>query len=95
MAKMFNRSIVTVLTLREDGGVSGVPSDEEYHVRNLGRGLWSVEDEGGYCRILRTAELQRFISGLSRRYVGDYWSSGEPQYFVSEVRVERDPWWRW
>ena len=89
MAKLYTRSNVTVLTLREDGGVTDVPSDEEYHVRSLGRGLWSVVREDGYHRILRTAELQRFISGLTRRYVGDYWSSGEPQYFISEVRIIR------
>ena len=85
MAKFYSRSTVTVLTLREDGGVTGVPADVEYRVRSLGRGLWSVEDEDGYRRVLRTAELQRFFS--TRRYVGDYWSSGEPQYFVSEVRI--------
>ena len=89
MAKLCTRSVVTVSTRCEEGVSYNVPSDEEYHVRNLGRGLWSVEDEGGYRRILRTAELQRFIGGLRRRYVGDYWSSGEPQYFISEVRIIR------
>ena len=89
MAKMFTRSVVTVSTRCEEGVSYNVPSDEEYHVRNLGRGLWSVEDEGGYRRVLRTASIQRFIRGLSRRYVGDYWSSGEPQYFISEVRIIR------
>ena len=88
MAKFYSYSVVTVLTLREDGGVTDVPADVEYRVRSLGRGLWSVEDEDGY-RVLRTAELQRFIGGLRRRYVGDYWSSGEPQYFVSEVYITR------
>ena len=89
MAKLYSRSVVTVLTRCEEGVSYNVPSDDEYLVRNLGRGLWSVEDEDGYRRILRTAELQRFISGLRRRYVGDYWSSGEPQYFVSEVSIDR------
>ena len=89
MAKLFNRSTVRVSTRCEEGVSYDVPADEEYLVRNLGRGLWSVEDEDGYRRVLRTAALQRFISGLSRRYVGDYWSSGEPQYFVSEVRIIR------
>lgn len=85
--KFYYRSIVTVLT-RCEGGVSyDVPADIEYHVRSLGRGLWSVEDEDGYRRVLRTAELQRFIRGLTRRYVGGYWSSGEPQYFIDEVRI--------
>ena len=89
MAKLYSRSVVVVSTRCEEGVSYNVPSDEEYHVRNLGRGLWSVEDEGGYRRILRTAELQRFIGGLARRYVGDYWSSGEPQYFISEVSIGR------
>ena len=89
MAKMFNRSVLVVSTRCEEGVSYGVPSDEEYHVRSLGRGRWLVEDEDGYCLVLRTAELQRFISGLTRRYVGDYWSSGEPQYFVSEVSIDR------
>ena len=90
MAKLYSRSTVTVLTHCEEGVSYDVPSDVEYRVRSLGRGLWSVEDEDGYRRLLRTAELQRFISGLTRRrYVGDYWSSGEPQYFISEVAVDR------
>ena len=89
MAKMFNRSVLVVSTRCEEGVSYNVPSDDKYRVRNLGRGLWSVVREDGYRLILRTAELQRFISGLSRRYVGDYWSSGEPQYFVSEVYITR------
>ena len=89
MAKLYTRSTIVVSTRCEEGVSYNVPSDEEYHVRNLGRGLWSVEDEGGYRRILRTAELQQFIGGLRRRYVGDYWSSGEPQYFISEVSIDR------
>ena len=89
MAKLFTRSIVTVSTRCEEGVSYNVPSDEEYRVRSLGRGLWSVVREDGYCLVLRTAELQRFISGLASRYVGDYWSSGEPQYFISEVSIDR------
>ena len=89
MAKLYSRCVIVRSTRCEEGVSYNVPSDEEYHVRNLGRGLWSVEDEDGYCLVLRTAELQRFISGLRRRYVGDYWSSGEPQYFVSEVSIAR------
>ena len=89
MAKLYTRSVIVRSTRCEEGVSYNVPSDEEYHVRSLGRGLWSVEDEDGYRRILRTAELQRFIGGLRRRYVGDYWSSGEPQYFISEVRIIR------
>ena len=89
MAKMFNRFNIIVSTRCEEGVSYNVTSDEEYHDRSLGRGLWSVEDEDGYRRILRTAELQRFIGGPRRPYVGDYLSSGEPQYFISEVRIIR------
>lgn len=89
MAKLYTRSVVTVSTRCEEGVSYDVPSDDEYRVRSLGRGRWYVEDADGYCRVLRTAELQRFIRGLSRRYVGDYWSSGEPQYFVSKVSIYR------
>ncbi len=98
MAKVYTRSVVVVSTRCEEGGVSyNLPADEEFHVRSLGRGLWSVDEgeDGRFRRIMRTAELQRFIRSLTRRYIGDYWSSGEPQWFVDEVRVERDLWWRW
>ena len=87
MAKFYSHSIVTVLTLREDGGVSGVPADVEYRVRSLGRGLWSVQDEDGYRRILRTAELQRFFH--PRSYECGYWSSGEPVWVYEEVYITR------
>ena len=87
MAKFFNRSTVTVRTLRTDGGVSGVPADVEYRVRALGRGLWSVKDEDGYHRVLRTAELQRFFCPHS--YECGYWSSGEPVYAYEEVSIIR------
>ena len=87
MAKMFNRSIVTVLTLREDGGVSGVPADVEYRVRNLGRGRWLVEDEDGYRRVLRTAALQRFFR--PEEYSSGYYSSGEPVRVYEEVYITR------
>ena len=89
MAKLYTRSVIVRSTRCEEGVSYNVPSDVEYLVRNLGRGLWSVVREDGYHFVLRTAELQRFINGLRRRYVGDYWSSGEPQYFVSEVRIIR------
>ena len=89
MAKLYSRCVIIRSTRCEEGVSYNVPSDEEYHVRSLGRGLWYVEREDGYHFVLRTAELQRFISGLSRRYVGDYWSSGEPQYFISEVSIDR------
>ena len=85
MAKLFVRSHIVVSTRCEEGVSYDVPADVEYRVRALGRGRWYVEREDGYRLVLRTAELQRFFSG--RRYVGDYWSSGEPQYFVREVRI--------
>ena len=89
MAKLYSRFVIVRSTRCEEGVSYDVPSDDEYRVRSLGRGLWSVEDEDGHCRVFRTAELQRFIRGLTRRYVGDYWSSGEPQYYVSEVYITR------
>ena len=89
MAKLYTRSVVTVHTRCEEGVSYDVPSDDEYRVCALGHGRWSVTREDGYHRVLRTAELQRFISGLRRRYVGDYWSSGEPQYFIDEVSIYR------
>ena len=91
MAKFYRLTIVTVLTYKEG---NGYPVDQaEYRVRNLGRGLWSVEDEDGYRRVLRTAALQRYFR--PRVYEDGYHSSGEPVYAYEEVRVERDPWWRW
>ncbi len=91
MAKLYSRSVLVVSTYSEGGVSYNVPEEEEYRVRSLGRGLWSVDEgeDGRFRRVLRTAELQRFIRGLSRRYIGDYWSSGEPQYFVSEVAIYR------
>ena len=85
--KFYSRSNVRVLTLREDGGVSGVPADVEYHVRSLGRGLWSVEDEDGAVSVLRTAALQRFFRPHS--YECGYWSSGEPVRVYEEVYITR------
>ena len=87
MAKLFTRSIVTVLTLREDGGVSGVPADVEYRVRSLGRGRWLIEDEDGYRRVLRTAALQRFFR--PHAYECGYYSSGEPVRVYEEVYITR------
>ena len=88
MAKFYSRSHVTVLTLREDGGViTGVPADVEYRVRSLGRGRWLVEDEDGYRRVLRTAELQRFFR--PRSYECGYYSSGEPVRVYEEVYITR------
>ena len=87
MAKFYYRSNVTVLTLREDGGVTDVPADVEYRVRSLGRGLWSVEDEDGYHFVLRTAALQRFFR--PHAYECGYWSSGEPVRVFEEVYITR------
>ena len=87
MTKFYSRSTVTVLTFREDGGVCDVPADVEYYVRSLGRGLWSVEDEDGYRRVLRTAALQRFFRPKS--YECGYWSSGEPVWVYEEVYITR------
>ena len=89
MTKFYSRSVVTVSTRCEEGVSYNVPSDDEWQVTALGRGRWYVENEDGYRRVLRTAALERFFRGLSRRYVGDYWSSGEPQYFVSKVSIDR------
>ena len=91
--KFFNKSLVTVCTYHEDGSPVSGPADEEFLVRSLGRGHWLVEDEDGYRRVLRTAALQRYFR--PRVYEDGYHSSGEPVYAYEEVRVERDPWWRW
>lgn len=91
--KFYNRSHVVVSTFHEDGSAVPGPAVEEYRVRSLGRGLWSVEDEDGYRRVLRTAALQRFFR--PRCYEDGYYSSGEPVVAYEEVRVDRDTWWRW
>ena len=87
MAKFYSRSVVVVLTRCEEGVSYNVPEDVEYHVRSLGRGLWSVEDEDGYRRVLRTAELQRFFRPCS--YECGYYSSGEPVRMYEEVYITR------
>ena len=87
MAKFYSYSVVTVLTLREDGGVTDVPADVEYRVRSLGRGRWLVEDEDGYRRVLRTAALQRFFR--PEEYSSGYYSSGEPVRVYEEVYITR------
>ena len=86
MAKFYSRSVVNIVTLREDGGVSDV-ADVEYRVRDLGRGRWSVEREDGYHRVLRTAEAQRFFRPHS--YECGYWSSGEPIWVYERVYITR------
>ena len=89
MAKLYSNSVVVVSTRCEEGVSYNVPSDEEFSIRALGRGRWDVESEDGSHTVMRTAGVQRFIRRLSRRYIGDYWSSGEPQYFVREVYITR------
>ena len=88
MTKLFNRSTVTVLTLREDGGVSGVPADVEYRVRSLGRGRWLVvREDDGYRWPLSTSRLQRFFR--PEEYSSGYYSSGEPVRVYEEVYITR------
>ena len=87
--KFYRNSSITVHTECEQGVSYDVPADVEWQVTALGRGRWLVEDEDGYRHVLRTAALERFIRGLSSRYIGGYWSSGEPQYFISEVSIDR------
>ena len=87
MAKFYTFSHVVVSTLREDGGVSGVPADVEYRVRSLGRGRWLVEDEDGYRRVFRTSALQRFF--CPHAYECGYYSSGEPVRVYEEVYITR------
>ena len=88
MTKFYSRSEVVVSTLREDGGVSGVPSDVEYRVRSLGRGRWLVvREEDGYRWTLSTSRLQRFFCPHS--YECGYHSSGEPVIVHEEVYITR------
>lgn len=87
MAKLYTRSHIVVSTLREDGGVSGVPSDVEYRVRSLGRGRWSVVREDGYRWTMSTSRLQRFFRPES--YEDGYYSSGEPVRVYEEVSIYR------
>lgn len=89
--KLYNRSVVTILTYKEG---SGYPVNQaEYRIRSLGRGRWLVEDEDGFRRVLRTAALQRFFR--PRCYADGYHSSGEPVIAYEEVSIQRDLWWRW
>ena len=85
--KFFNRSTVTVCTYHEDGSAVSGPAVEEFSIRSLGRGLWSVVREDGYRSILRTAELQRYFR--PRVYEDGYWSSGEPVIAYEEVSIIR------
>ena len=87
MAKFYSRSVVVVSTRCEEGVSYDVPADVEYRVRSLGRGLWSVEDEDGYRRVLRTSALQRFFR--PRSYECGYYSSGEPVRVYEEVYITR------
>ena len=91
--KFYNHSIVTVCTFHADGSTVSGPAVEEFSIRSLGRGRWYVEREDGFHTVMRTAELQRYFR--PRCYEDGYHSSGEPIIAYEEVRVERDPWWRW
>ena len=83
MAKLFNRSVVTVLTYKEG---NGYPVDQtEYSVRSLGRGRWIVEDEYGSRWGARTSELGRLFR--PRVYQDGYHSSGEPVIAYEEVQI--------
>ena len=83
MAKFYSRSVVAVLTFRED---SGYPVDQaEYRVRSLGRGRWLVEDEYGSRWGARTSELGRLFR--PRVYQDGCHSSGEPVYAYEEVQI--------
>ena len=91
MAKLYHRSVVTVLTYKEG---SGYPVDQaEYRVRSLGRGRWIVEREDGFRWGARTSELEQLFR--PRCYADGCHSSGEPEVAYEEVRVARDTWWRW
>ena len=65
MAKLYTRS--TVIVVRDDEEARNrnwVTDQEDYFVRDLGRGLWSVravDDDGSLGRPVhvRTAELER------------------------------------
>ena len=87
MAKFFNRSTVTVCTYHEDGSPVSGPADEEFHVRDLGRGRWLVEGEDGSHTVMRTSSLQRYFR--PRVYEDGYHSSGEPVYAYEEVSIIR------
>ena len=88
MAKMFNRSTVRVSTRCEEGVSYDVPADEEYLVRNLGRGRWLVvREDDGYRWALSTSRLQRFFR--PRSYECGYYSSGEPVRVYEEVYITR------
>ena len=81
--KLYNRSVVTVLTYKEG---SGYPVNQtEYSVRSLGRGRWLVEEEGGFRWGARTSELGRLFR--PRVYQDGYHSSGEPEVAYEEVKV--------
>ena len=88
MAKFYSRSVVTVLTLREEGVSYDVPADVEYRVRSLGRGRWSVvREDDGYRWTLSTSRLQRFFR--PEEYECGYYSSGEPVRVYEEVYITR------
>ena len=65
MAKLYTRSHIVIIRDDEEArSRNWVTDQEDYLVRDLGRGLWSVraidvDGSMGYPRYLRTAELER------------------------------------
>ena len=65
MAKLYSRSVLVLVRADEEAMARNWVSDQEdYVVRALGRGLWSVravDDDGSLGRAVhvRTAELER------------------------------------
>ena len=65
MAKLYSRSVLVVIRDDEEAqSRNWVTDQEDYFVRDLGRGLWSVRvinDDGTLGRAVhvRTAELER------------------------------------
>ena len=63
MAKLYTLSHLVIIRDDEEArSRNWVTDQEDYLVRNLGRGLWSVKavpDDGSGWHVLRTAELER------------------------------------
>ena len=65
MAKLFTRSHIVLVRADEEAMARNwVTDQEDYYVRDLGRGLWSVrvindDDTLGRAVHVRTAELER------------------------------------
>ena len=65
MAKLYNRSFLIIVRDDEEArNRNWVTDQEDYYIRDLGRGLWSVHavnDDGSLGRAMhiRTSELER------------------------------------